>query len=435
MSMHLNAAIHHLNRIFLEKYPQEIASYLDKLDDKELSVFLDHQPHHLLFNVLKYLSFDLTARLLKMLPDATSLEVLQQATPSQLFIILSHLDDADREECLTKISPHLREEFIRLQAYPEGSAGSIMDPHAVSFRVDLTVHEIVDKLREIKESITRSIYITDHHNKLLGKVSFEKLATAKRVTPIIELLQPALGAIQDFLPSDEALENLEKFKIVDIPVIDINGVFLGVIYNNKLFQEIEAQTLGSFQSMVGADKNEKALSSSIFSVRKRLPWLYINLTTAFLAACVVGMFEGLIAEFTALAVLMPVVAGLSGNSGGQAQAVTIRALTVREISVRQWWQVLRKEITVGFINGISIAFVAAFVVFLWSASFGLSCVIFLAMTLALVIACMTGVLVPILLVKFGFDPATSSTIFLTATTDMTGFFSFLGIASLLSQFL
>jgi magnesium transporter len=187
--------------------------------------------------------------------------------------------------------------------------------------------------------------------------------------------------------------------------------------------------------MVGASRDERALSTSWFAIRKRLPWLQINLLTAFLAASVVGMFESTIAKFTALAVLLPVVAGQSGNAGAQALAVTMRGLALREIHLGQWFRVMRKEVNAGFWNGVGIAVVCAVGVYFWSGSTGLVLVIAISMVISMVMAGIAGALVPITLVRLGQDPAVASSIILTTVTDIAGFMSFLGIATLLSGML
>ena len=165
---------------------------------------------------------------------------------------------------------------------------------------------------------------------------------------------------------------------------------------------------------------------------KRLPWLQINLLTAFLAASVVGLFENTIAKYTALAVLMPVVAGQSGNAGAQALAVTMRGLVLREISLRHWPKVVFKELYVGLMNGFAVAVTCGIGVYVWSKSFGLVLVIASAMVISMIAAGFAGALVPITLQRLGFDIAQSSSIILTTVTDVVGFFSFLGIATLLS---
>ncbi|HLE93237.1 MAG TPA: magnesium transporter, partial [Sulfuricaulis sp.] len=213
------------------------------------------------------------------------------------------------------------------------------------------------------------------------------------------------------------------------------GRLVGVIHQAGLLTALQEETSLDIQTMVGASKDERALSKVPFAVIKRLPWLQINLLTAFLAAGVVGLFESTIAKFTALAVLMPVVAGQSGNAGAQALAVTMRGLALREISVRHWLRVVWKEVNVGLLNGLAIALTTGVAVFFWSKSFGLSLVIGISMVLSMIAAGFSGAIIPIALTRMGQDPAQSSTIVLTTVTDVVGFLSFLGIATLMAQML
>jgi magnesium transporter len=187
--------------------------------------------------------------------------------------------------------------------------------------------------------------------------------------------------------------------------------------------------------MVGVSKDERALSKVSFAVRKRLPWLQINLLTAFLAASVVGLFEETIARVTALAVLLPVVAGQSGNTGAQALAVTLRGLALREVTERHWPKLVVKEFFAGLLNGLAVAAVTMLSVYAWSGSLGLCIVIGLAMVMAMSIAGVAGAAVPVVLSALGQDPAQSSSIVLTTVTDVFGFFSFLGLATLFSSML
>jgi magnesium transporter len=187
--------------------------------------------------------------------------------------------------------------------------------------------------------------------------------------------------------------------------------------------------------MVVVSRDERALSTPLVAMRKRLPWLNINLLTAFLAAAVVGLFENTIAQFTALAVLLPVVAGQSGNTGAQALAVIMRGLALREIRVRHWQRVLVKEVLAGALNGVAIAIVTALGVLLWSDSAGLALVIGVAMVVSMALAGLAGAAIPLLLTRFGQDPAQSASIILTTVTDIVGFLSFLGLATLFSRLL
>jgi magnesium transporter len=189
------------------------------------------------------------------------------------------------------------------------------------------------------------------------------------------------------------------------------------------------------QQMVGAGKDERALSKPLFTVKSRLPWLLINQVSGFIAASVVGLFDQTIAKFTALAVLMPVVAGQAGNTGAQALAVTSRGLSLREIRIGHWFRVCRKEALASFINGSSVAVVTALSTLLWSRNLGLAFVIGTSMVASMVIAAISGCSVPIVLTALKRDPATASSIILTTITDVSGFFSFLGLATLLSNLL
>jgi len=217
--------------------------------------------------------------------------------------------------------------------------------------------------------------------------------------------------------------------------VDFAGQLIGVIRQSALVSAVQQEVSVDIQTMVGASRDERALSKVTFAVTKRLPWLEINLLTAFLAASVVGLFETTIAKFTALAVLLPVVAGQSGNAGAQALAVTMRGLALREIGLRHWPKVVSKEVQAGLLNGLAVALTTALGVYIWSRSGGLALVISISMVIAMVAAGFAGAIIPIMLTRFGQDPAQSSSIVLTTITDVTGFFSFLGIATLLSALL
>ena len=419
----------------MERYPQDTALLLERENPKKMSPFLIPQPLSVLVSIIEKLPFDTAAEYLHLFPEPLAIGILENVRSNVAVSILGRFPESVKDKFISKFSSVSRDEIKLLLSYPHESAGHIMDTHVMAFRDDGTVHDVLNKLRRVKTQSTRSIYVVDAQNRIVGKISFQKLALAKQNDPIINVMEPAISATYDFSLRDELTDNFEKYNVFDIPIIDINGIFLGVVYHDKLLKELETQAISNIQTMVGASKDERALSSPLFVVSKRLPWLEINLLTAFLAASVVGLFEGLISQYTALAVLLPVVAGQSGNAGAQALAVTMRSLAVREISIRQWFTVLRKEVMVGFINGVAIALTTAIGVYLWSGSAGLSLVIGTSMVLAMVMAGIAGVLVPIVLTKLGQDPAQSSSIILTTVTDVVGFFSFLGIAMLLSQYL
>jgi len=272
--------------------------------------------------------------------------------------------------------------------------------------------------------------VTSSAGVLLGKVFIQNIAISSPQTLLEELLEPC-ESIQVMSPAEEAVDLFEEGKIINLAVVDLNNNLLGVIRSETLIAATQKDASEDVLAMFGAGREERALSSAWFAVKKRLPWLQINLATAFLAASIVAVFEETIAQVTVLAVFLPVVAGQSGNTGSQALAVTMRGLALREIQTAQWWRVAKKEVAVGFINGIAVALTTSLIAYFWADSFGIALVIGTSMVLSMVIAGFSGAVVPIVLKAFGQDPAQSSSIVLTTVTDIMGFLSFLGLATVL----
>jgi magnesium transporter len=236
-------------------------------------------------------------------------------------------------------------------------------------------------------------------------------------------------------PREDVVELLNEYQLSSLPVVDLRDRVVGIIRQAGLVEAAQQDAVMGLQQMVGGSTEERALSRPWVGVRSRLPWLNINLVTAFMAASVVGLFEDTIARFTAVAVLLPVVAGQSGNTGAQALAVTMRGLALREFRVSEAFRVLVKELIIGLVNGLAIAAVTSIGVYAWSRNLGLSLVMFLAMIVSMMAASAAGAIIPVTLVKLNRDPATASSIILTTVTDIVGFFTFLGLATWFSSML
>jgi magnesium transporter len=278
------------------------------------------------------------------------------------------------------------------------------------------------------------VMVCDDAQRLVGSVPLQALIVADPETTVEGFVQET-PAVTPMTPRDEVVELLERTRLASLPVVDFDRRLLGVIRHHALVRAAQADAAGDLSKMVGAAVEERALSSPVVTVKSRLPWLLINLLTAFAAAFVVGIFDATIAEMTALAVLLPVVAGQSGNTGAQALAVTARGLSLREVRVPQWFRVVRKEVAAAGFNGIVIAAVTGAAVLVWSGNPGLCAVIALSMEISMVLAALSGAVIPILLTALGRDPATASSIVLTTVTDITGFFSFLGLATVLKSWI
>jgi magnesium transporter len=435
MTGNIETAVAALNRRFLLDHPIDAARLVESLDAAEAADTLADQEVESLIPVWRRVLPGDGARIMAELPHALTLELLSEMLPNEAVQFLNLMEQDRREQLLSDLKPEIGTEIRKLLSYPETSAGRLMNPMVESFRGTMTAADALHKLRAIGIHRAQSLFIVDDDNRMRSRVFIQDMAIADDDTPLAALERPVTEYVTPMASVDEVAELLEKDRHADLPVIDAEGRLVGVISHASMVQSIQEDATADIQTMVGASKDERALSAPLFAVRKRLPWLQINLLTAFMAAAVVGLFENTIAQFTALAVLLPVVAGQSGNAGAQALAVTMRGLALREISIRQWPKVTLKEVNVGLVNGIAVAITCGIGVYFWSGSAGLVLVIAISMVMAMVAAGFAGAVVPIVLTRLGQDPAQSSSIVLTTVTDIAGFFSFLGIATLLSSML
>jgi len=424
-----------LSRRFLLDYPAEAARRIERMPAPESVALLGSQPPHVLIRVWELLASDVAAAVIEGLPPALAAELMAEATPTASVAALAQLEQPAQQQLLAQLPPEISRELTELLVYPEDTAGRLMDPRIVPLRSGMSVAQALQRLRGVSTRGLRELFIVDDAGRLLGRVEIQDLAVASPDRPLADLVQPLIAFAEDLEPREDFVDRLQQSPITELPVVNLHGRFVGVIRQSSLIAAVEQETSVDVQTMVGASRDERALSSPALAVRRRLPWLQINLLTAFLAAAVVGMFEGTIAKFTALAVLLPVVAGQSGNAGAQALAVTMRALALREITIRHWARVLGKEAVAGLANGVAVAVTTGLGVYLWSRSWGLVAVCMLAMVISMLIAGLAGALVPVLLKRFGQDPALASSIILTTVTDVVGFLSFLGIATLLAGML
>ena len=373
------------------------------------------------------------AALLESIAPAQACEALIELNPSFTQDILAALPEEKRKTIVSAAPAEIAAQWERNGSYEEHTVGRVMEPAYAVLRQEMTVDEAIEMLRGVvKTAFVTYAYVTDAAGKLEGLVTMRDLLFASHTARVADIMLRDVFAFRPKMPMADAMRASMSRHYPVYPVCDKKQRLLGLVRGQAIFEAEAFEITAQAGSMVGVEKEERISTPMIRSFRFRHPWLQINLLTAFLAASVVGLFEHTIAQFTALAVLMPVVAGQSGNSGAQALAVTMRGLALREIGVNAWSRVLRKEVAAGLMNGLGIALVTSLAVYVWSKSPGLALVIGLAMIASMTIAGIAGAFIPIMMSRFGQDPATSSTIVLTTVTDVSGFFSFLGIATLLS---
>lgn len=418
---------------YLTLHLHEAVRRLETLPRDTITRFLERSTPDAAAKIVARLRPDLAATVLASLAPGDAATLAATMDPGIAAPTLARLSPEHRAAILERMEPSTASELQELMTYPPDSAGGLMDPVVVLLKGASNVREALARVREVRHKPLYRVLVVDDERHLVGAVPLQDLAVADPRTKLLDLIREPPPSIQATASQEQVVEMLEELKVTSLPVVDFEGRVVGVIRQEGLLHATEDEATADIQTMVGVSKDERALSPIRFAVAKRLPWLHVNLATAFLAAFVVGLFESTIARFTALAVLLPVAAGQSGNTGAQALAVTMRGLALREIRVRQWIRVVSKEVAVGALNGVAIGVVTATAVYFWSRSIGLAVVIGIAMVTSMTIASIAGSSVPIILTILRQDPAQASSIVLTTITDIAGFLSFLGLATLLAD--
>lgn len=431
-----NSAARALAQGFLSDHPIESARAIETMSENKAVSYLSEIGATGIIPIINAMTPMVGAALLRALSPELRLVVLDQPARNRVAVLLGQLPDDERHSYLAELPEGAAKQIEEILAYPPATAGRLMSTMVFSLPMEATVSQALTMLRVSEAAqAAHAIMLLDDENKLTGMVDLRRLALADPEATLRSLMSRLSAVASPLDPQEDVVKQLETHALEELPVIDLEGHIIGLVRHARLLNALKDEASMNIQTMVGVSKDERALSSSWFALRKRMPWLQINLLTAFLAASVVSLFEATIATYTALAILLPVVAGQSGNAGAQALAVTMRGLALREITTGQWLRVMRKEINVGFWNGLAIAVTCGIGVFVWSGSIGLVLVIAMSMVIAMVAAGIAGALVPIVLSRLGQDPAVASSIILTTVTDVAGFFSFLGIATMLSSML
>jgi magnesium transporter len=342
------------------------------------------------------------------------------------------LPDTVIDEVLKSMDRENRERLEQALAYPEDSAGRLMNPDVITVRADVTVDVVLRYLRlrgEMPEH-TDYLFVVSRRHQYLGRVATNALLIHEASTPINELIDDQQPAIEVDMAASEVAAQFSDHDWISAPVVDDNNILLGRITIDDVVDIIREQAEHQALSAAGVDEDEDLFSPVPRAFRRRVLWLGINLGTAFLASSVVGQFQGTINHIVALAVLMPIVAGMGGNAGTQVLALMVRGLALGQVGAANVYPLLWKELRVALMNGLLLGSIVAIATYLWFRDPGLSLVIGAAMTINLLSAASAGVLVPMALKRMHLDPALAGSVILTTVTDVMGFLSFLGLATL-----
>jgi magnesium transporter len=325
-----------------------------------------------------------------------------------------------------------REQLRAAMSFEDDMVGALMDFEAVSVRPDVTLEVVLRYLRRFEElpSQTDQLFVVDRAETLLGVLPVNRLLVTDPEVTVAEVMRPAAVKLLQHAKADEAARAFERYDLVSAPVVDTNDRLVGRVTVDEILDFVRERGEEEVLAQAGLREEEDVFASVWASFKNRWAWLAINLVTAFVASRVIGAFEGSIAKLVALAALMPIVAGIGGNSGNQTITMIVRAVALGQVSHANAKQLVRKEIIVSLVNGLVWGGVMGVIAALLYKDVPLGLVMVLAMTLNLMLAAMMGVLIPIAMLRLGRDPAVGSSVMITAVTDSGGFFIFLGLATL-----
>lgn len=346
--------------------------------------------------------------------------------------LVEDLPDTVIAEVLKSMDRENRDRLEQVLSYEEDTAGRLMNPDVVTVRADTTVDVVLRYLRlrgELPEH-TDHLYVVNRRHQLMGWVAIQDLVTSDPNTPLNKLIDEDLESIHVDQTSDQVAREFSDNDWMSAPVVDEGNVLLGRITIDDVVDIIREQAEHQVLGAAGLDEDEDLFSPVRRAFRNRLLWLGVNLGTAFIAASVVGRFEGTIEKIVALAVLMPIVAGMGGNAGTQVLTLMVRGIALGQIAASNIPTLVWKEVRVALINGVALGLLLALIVLAWFHDWKLSLVIASALTINLCFAALGGVFVPVTLKRMGFDPALAGGVILTTITDVMGFLSFLGLATL-----
>ena len=421
-----------LRELVSDLHESDLGDLIEVLDPELRPRLVALMGHDFDFTALTQVDDTVRKEILEELPAEAVAEGVREIDSDDAVAILEDLPKDEQREILEQLPPHERVALARSLLYPENSAGRRMQTEFIAVAPAWTVGQAIDYMRETPDLPDRfwELYVVDAEHKLKGTVALDRVLRTKRPVPMAEFLDEELHRVRVTDDQEDVARLFERYDLVSAPVVDESDRLVGVITFDDIVDVIEEEAEEDIKALGGV-RREEELSDPVWAIaRGRFNWLLVNLATAFLASSVLGLFEGELQKMVALAVLAPIVASQGGNAATQTMTVAVRALATRELSTANAGRIIFREVLVGLVNGLAFAVITGVAAAAWFKVADLGLVIGLAMICNLLAAALGGILVPLVLYHFRADPAVSSGVFVTTVTDVVGFFSFLGIATL-----
>jgi magnesium transporter len=421
-----------LRTLVTELHEADLGDLIGALEPEDRVSLVELTGQDFDFSALNEVDDAVREEILEELEPQTVAEGVRELESDDAVELLESLDEEDKVEILEKLPPSERVALERSLLYPDDSAGRRMQTEFISVPLDWTVGQAIDYMRETPDLPDRfyEIYAVDSAQHWQGAISLDALLRSRRPVPLAELIDEDRRRVSVMDDLEEVARLFGKYNLVAAPVVDTANRLVGVITIDDVVDVIEEEADEDLRALGGVTRHEQ-LSDPVWKVaRGRFNWLLVNLATAFLASSVLGVFEGELEKMVALAVLAPIVASQGGNAATQTMTVAVRALATRELGSSNAIRLVLREALVGLVNGLAFAIITGIAAVAWFKIPGLGFVIGLAIICNLVAGALGGILIPVVLDRVRADPAVASGTFVTTVTDVVGFFSFLGIATL-----
>ena len=412
-------------------HESEMGDLLATLEPSERQNLIALLGEYFDYSALTHVDDAIRLELITVLPNDQIALALRELDSDDAVYILEDIDEEEQADILARIPFTERIRLRRSLDYPEDSAGRRMQAEFVAVPPYWNVGQTIDYLRDtadLPDSFSQ-IFVIDPTFGLVGAVDLDRILREQREARVEDIMRETRHAIPAEMDQEEAAQIFERYDLLSAAVVDENERLVGVLTIDDVVDVIHEEAEEDILRLGGVGDEE--LSDSVAeTTRSRFTWLLVNLGTAILASVVIGLFDATIEQMVALAVLMPIVASMGGNAGPQTMTVAVRALATKDLDIYNAGRIIRRELAVGFLNGILFAIVMGIIASLWFWSAGLGVVIAMAMIVNMVCAALAGIFVPLILDRLGIDPAVASSVFVTTVTDVVGFFAFLGLATL-----